>query len=87
MFLASTDNIADQAWYIDSGASNHVTNDTSNMQHKREYHGKETMTDRNGEKLNICHIGLVKLLVNSEKYLLLKDTLHVPKIEKNLVSV
>ncbi|XP_021897982.1 uncharacterized protein LOC110814734 [Carica papaya] len=28
------------AWYMDSGASSHVTNDANNMQNKQEYHGQ-----------------------------------------------
>lgn len=59
---------------MDSGASSHVTNDANNMQNKQEYHGKETLTVGNSEKLNIYHIGLVKLSVEKRKCLILKET-------------
>lgn len=86
VYLSSTDNFAYQTWFIDSGASCHVTNDANNIQHKQKHHGKETSTVGNGEKLNICHIGLVKLPVE-EECLLLKETFYVPEIEKILISV
>ena len=41
----------------------------------------------NGEKLNIQHIGNSLIANNNSKTLLLRDILHVPQIEKNLLSV
>lgn len=87
VYLSSTDSIAYQTWFIDNGTNCHTTNDANNIQHKSIYHDKETLIVENHEKLNICHIRLVKLLVNKKTFLLLKETLHIPEIEKNLISL
>lgn len=49
VFLASNDSLPDLAWYMNSNASSHVTNDANNIQNKQEYHGKETLTAANGQ--------------------------------------
>lgn len=85
--MSSIDNIIDQAQFIDNGTSSHVRNDVHNMQHRQKYHGKESFTIGDDEKLNICHIALVKLPFNKENYLLLKETFHVSEIKKNFIII
>ena len=55
-YLASSDTVADQAWYMDSGATNHVTTDAQNLSTKVDYKGKDKLTVGNGYKLPISHI-------------------------------
>lgn len=49
--------INDPTWYIDSGATSHVTNYANLVDQKMEYSGKEALMVGNGEKLHISHIG------------------------------
>lgn len=57
-FTAATKTIiGGQAWYPDSGASNHVADNANNLHSKHDYDGKEGSVIGNGEKLLIKHIG------------------------------
>ena len=72
--------VNDTNWYLDSGASNHVT--------KVEYYGSYQVHIGNGMGLSIKHVG--KSAFSSTytfKILSLKQLLHVPTITKNLLSV
>uniref|UniRef100_A0A803PEH4 Integrase catalytic domain-containing protein n=1 Tax=Cannabis sativa TaxID=3483 RepID=A0A803PEH4_CANSA len=86
-FVATPEVLEFDAWFADSGASNHITSDPANLTQKQDYNGKESVVVGNGSKLRITHIGNGKLNIESGNYLLLKDMLLVPKIAKNLVSV
>jgi len=77
----------DNLWYVDSGASNHMT-----------YHGEWFRDVRNLENPGyvetgddtshpIAHIGNVPLAMQDGKIKYLSDVLHVPNITKNLVSI
>jgi hypothetical protein len=77
----------DNVWYVDSGASNHMT-----------YHGEWFRDVKNLEKPGyvetgddtahpIAHIGNVPLAMQDGKIKYLSDVLHVPNITKNFVSV
>lgn len=68
-------------WLLDSGSTNHVTADQSNIHQKSEYEGFEKLTIRNGQGLPITHTG--SSYINSpQKRVLLRDILHVPEIKK-----
>lgn len=56
-FVATPKSVVGPNWYVDSGASNHVTPDTSNMTNPFEYGGKECVTVGNGNSLSISHVG------------------------------
>uniref|UniRef100_A0A803PQB9 Reverse transcriptase Ty1/copia-type domain-containing protein n=1 Tax=Cannabis sativa TaxID=3483 RepID=A0A803PQB9_CANSA len=43
-FVATPEMVEDGAWYVDSGASSHITADTNNMNQKSDYNGEETLT-------------------------------------------
>ena len=64
-----------------------MTNDAANLNQKQDYNGKESLIVGNGEKLGILHVGDSILTVSNNKNLILKDVLHVPQIEKNLISI
>lgn len=80
-------NVGDQAWYMDSGASVHVTSDSEVLSQKSGYSGYEKLIVGNGDKLAISHIGQFHIPTSNNKTLLLHDTLHVPQIKKNILSV
>jgi hypothetical protein len=77
----------DNVWYVDSGASNHMT-----------YHGEWFRDVKDLDKPGyvetgddtthpIAHIGNVPLTMQNGKIKYLFDLLHVPNITKNLVFV
>lgn len=45
-----------KAWYLDSGATNHVTSEMQNLSTRNDYKGKEKLIVGNGSTLNISHI-------------------------------
>ena len=86
--MASAEGQSSNAWYLDSGATNHVTNAIGNMNLNSEYQGKDKLTVGNGNKLHISHIGHSMLpTYNPHKHIKLNHILCVPDIAKNLISV
>lgn len=73
-------------WYIDSAATNHITNDLANLQLYQPYQGSDQVTVGNGQTVLIQHIG--KGLLPTPQYSFsLNNLLHVPNISSNLLSV
>ena len=81
--------LCDPAWYADSGATNHVTSDLSNLSLHSEYQGGDRLAIGNGQQLQISHIGKTFLPSHnrSSKQLLIDHILCVPSIAKNLLSI
>lgn len=78
----------DSNWYLDSGATNHVTPDPANLVHKTSYTGPEQIYIGDGAGLQISHIGSSSFTSQfNSKILTLNHLLHVPSITKNLLSV
>ncbi|KAH9673912.1 retrovirus-related pol polyprotein from transposon RE1 [Citrus sinensis] len=87
-FLATSEGaIADQGWYIDSGATHYITNNLQNLQIGNEYSGNQLLLVGNGQGLHISHIGYACFQTSCNAILHLRDTLCVPKLTKNLISV
>ena len=55
--LASSETVADDSWYPDSGATHHLTPDGSNLASSSSYTGSEQIHMGNGTGLHIEHIG------------------------------
>ena len=55
--VAPTQGTNDKGWYLDSGATNHVTNDFNNISCGTDYHGNQKIHMGNGKSLYIKHIG------------------------------
>lgn len=76
-------------WLIDSGASRHMTWKRNIFSEIKPYNGNVTVA--NGEKMKAIGIGTVNLNVRSAEgnycKIILKETLLVPKISENLISV
>lgn len=47
----------DPVWYMDSGATDHVTPDMNQLQSSSNYHGPAQLQVGNGENLSISHTG------------------------------
>lgn len=84
--LASTSTVNDPAWYLDSGASNHLTSDLNNLSIHAEYTDGDKVQVGNGTCLSISHTDNSTIATHSSS-LLLNNILCVPKITKNLLSV
>ncbi|KAL4273926.1 hypothetical protein GQ457_13G024130 [Hibiscus cannabinus] len=76
----------DGAWYPDTGATHHVTNDSANLQAGTVYIGNRRLLMGNGDGVLIFQVGQGSLYTNGRS-LVLQNLLHVPLIKKNLLSV
>ena len=83
---ASTGYGVDTNWYVDSGASDHITSNLENLTVRDKYSGQDRVQAANGSGMRISNIGHTTLYTPS-KDLHLKNILHVPSTNKNLVSV
>ena len=87
-YVAVAEGQSSGAWYLDSGATNHMTNSLGNLSINSEYQGKNKLAVGNGEKLLISHIGYSALpTYDPHKHITLTDILYVPDITKNLISI
>lgn len=78
----------DSEWYVDSGATTHITADLSNLQVQNDYTGTDNVTVGNGSSLPISHVGQASIpSCSSSQSLLLNNILYVPSITKNLLSI
>lgn len=88
-FVATPDIVSDNAWYMDSGATQHIAKDSSQLQQYVPYHGSGKVCVGNGHPEPIFSVGHVSL----KSFDASNDTLHmncvlcVPSITKNLCSV
>ena len=86
--LGVPSSVEDPLWYPDSGATHHITNNSSAYTIKNPYDGTDTVKMGNGTGLKISAIGSANLRSSTSNHdLVLTDLLHVPNITKNLISV
>ena len=77
----------DDVWYVDSGASNHMTNN-GNWFKELDAMRTPSYVEIGDDRVHpIEHIGRVPLVMQDGKFKHLEDVLHVPMITKNLESV
>ncbi|RVW49883.1 Retrovirus-related Pol polyprotein from transposon RE1 [Vitis vinifera] len=72
-------NNSTKLWYVDSGASNHMTNNPTALCHVRPYTGQSSIQTANGSSLPIAAIGDA-----SSKF---TDVFLAPQLSTNLISV
>lgn len=75
----------DPNWYIDTGATDHLTSDLDRLSLPERYQGKDQVQVANGIGLHISHVGHSKIH-SLGRPLVLKNILHVPRINKHLLS-
>lgn len=69
-----------QTWYLDTGATNHITSNFGNLTlGAKEYHGSNQMHVGNGQGLHIHHIGSSYISFPSIHFVL-HNILHVLRI-------
>jgi len=76
----------DPAWYPDSRATSHMTNDPEGVDIPAVYFGNERVMVGNGQSLSISHTSSISTLVPNSP-LLLSNVLVVPGITKKLISI
>ncbi|KAH9762149.1 retrovirus-related pol polyprotein from transposon RE2 [Citrus sinensis] len=89
-YLSDKDGAADANWYLDSGATHHLTNDMRNMTMAESFAGNSKLIIGNGTGLHITNVGNVVLRMhNSSAHntLELNNMLFVLQIYKNLISI
>ena len=72
-------NNSTKLWYMDSGASNHMTNNPTALCHVRPYTSQSSIQTANGSSLPIAAIGDA-----SSKF---TDVFLAPQLSTNLISV
>ena len=92
-YVANYEGPADEGWYLDSGATHHLTNNMANMHIREQFNGSDQLIISNGQGLTITHIGDAFLTLKNPNAkhkhtpIALKDILLVPSITKNLLSI
>ena len=77
-------------WVLDSGTSQHITNDASTMSGMRALDAATHIAFANGERAEARGIGCVELrgLTGAAfDYITLEDVLYVPEAAVNLLSI
>ncbi|XP_070674720.1 uncharacterized protein [Malus domestica] len=80
--VASPSHSNPQVWLTDSGATNHMTSDLSNLSLASPYPTSEIVQTANGEGLPVSHIGSTVLNLSNVNYvppIKLNSVLYVPK--------
>ena len=86
-YAPQTGHIANAAWLLDSGATNHVTAELDNLTLQTDYKGKGKLAVGNGSLLSISHIGnSIIHIPAATNHLKLSKFLRVPQT-KNLLSI
>ncbi|CAO2825263.1 unnamed protein product [Amaranthus hypochondriacus] len=83
MTLTNINSAKNGTWVIDSGASDHMTCDSTCVENSRRVRGEVSITLPNGESSKITHCGVVTL----KNGLVLDNVLVVPAFKHNLLSV
>lgn len=78
--------VDEQVWYPDSAAASHMTPDDGKSLSKSTYSGNAHVKVGNGTLLPIEHVGNAEIST-STRPLRLRNVLHVPKLQHNLLSV
>jgi hypothetical protein len=81
---ASSSCNVDTNWYMDSGATDHITGELEKLTVRNKYQGGDQIHMASGAGMNISHIGLVN---TPHRLIQLNNILYVPRARKNLISV
>ncbi|WP_139158356.1 DDE-type integrase/transposase/recombinase, partial [Enterobacter cloacae complex sp. GF14B] len=85
--MTAENSTQDDVWYVDSGASNHMTSRGEWFRDMRKPDVSGYVQTGDDTAHPIAHVGGIPLNTKSGKSKYLADVLHVPNITKNLVSV
>lgn len=75
-------------WFVDSGATHHITSALGNMQLQTPYKGTSKLVVGNGTTAPILNVGSMNIpSLQHDRSITLSEVLHVPDITKNLISI
>jgi hypothetical protein len=77
---------ADNNWYTDSGATDHITGDLNKLTMHDTYSGHDQIHAANDSGMDITHIGNT-IISTSTRDLVLQNVMHAPSTHKNLIFV
>jgi hypothetical protein len=83
---ASSSYQIDPNWYVDSGATDHITNELEKLSVRNKYQDGDQIHTASGSGMNISYIGHTAFPTLSHS-ILLKDILYIPRSKKNPISV
>ena len=78
--------LGDPTWSTDTGATDHITSDLDRLTVREKYPGRDHIHTADGSGLHIAHRGHA-LLPTPSVNLKLRNILHVPNADKNLLSI
>jgi hypothetical protein len=73
-------------WYMDTGATDHITGEIEKLTTHDKYHGGDQVQTASSSCMEIQHVGH-GVLCSPRRDLHLKNILHVPSSSKDLLSV
>lgn len=76
----------DTNWYMDSGATDHVTSELKKVTTREKYNRQDQVHTASGSGMDIRHVGS-SILHTPNSSIHLNKILHVPQAHKNLVFV
>jgi hypothetical protein len=77
---------SDPNWYLDSGATDHITGELEKLTMHETYHGNDQIRAANDAGMDITHVNKAILPAPTQS-LHLNNVLHVPNSHKQLVSI
>jgi hypothetical protein len=76
----------DPNWYLDSGATDHITSELEKLTLHDHYNGADQIRVANGASMDMLHTGK-SIILSSSRPLYLNQVIHVPNAHKQLVSI
>ena len=76
----------DTNWYMDTGATDHITGELEKLTIRDKYSGNEQVHAANGTGMDIGYVGH-SVLHSPHTHIHLNNVLHVPQASKSLISV
>ena len=76
----------DTNWYMDTGATDHITGELEKLTIRDKYSGNEQVHAANGTGMEIGYVGH-SVLYSPHTHIHLNNVLHVPQASKSLISV
>ncbi|KZV38965.1 hypothetical protein F511_40717, partial [Dorcoceras hygrometricum] len=84
--LTLDNSVLDIEWTSDTGASHHMTGNAGMLKNKRPYFGNDSVLIGDDTLLGIKSVGDTQIK-NGNQTLPLNDVLHVPNLNRNLLSI
>lgn len=87
VFYASLEVVSDCSWYLDSGATTHVTNYASRLDNPVKNDGKTQLFVANGQNMKVDQISCSKIQNVPGQCVKLSNVFYAPTSKRNLLSI